>query len=63
MQLVHVAEMLEPTYVPAGQFDVAVLEHELDPEEVVQENITKLEARYTGSVSVERSENRKAGDL
>jgi NTP pyrophosphatase (non-canonical NTP hydrolase) len=35
----------------------------LDPEEVVQENITKLEARYTDSFSVERSENRKAGDL
>jgi NTP pyrophosphatase (non-canonical NTP hydrolase) len=35
----------------------------LNPEEVVQENITKLEARYSGTFSVDRSENRKAGDL
>ena len=35
----------------------------LNPEEVVQENITKLEARYNGTFSVERSENRKVGDL
>ena len=35
----------------------------LNPEEVVRENITKLEARYNGTFSVDRSENRKVGDL
>lgn len=36
---------------------------DLDPEEVVKENINKLEARYDGTFSVVRSENRKEGDL
>lgn len=35
----------------------------LNPEEVIHENIAKLEARYGEGFSVERSENRKAGDL
>ena len=36
----------------------------LDPNEVVAENVKKLEARYPGgSFDVSHSENRKAGDL
>lgn len=36
----------------------------LDPNEVIAENVRKLEARYPGgSFSVERSENRKTGDI
>jgi len=36
----------------------------LDPDEVIQENITKLEARYPGGkFSIAESENRQDGDL
>jgi len=36
----------------------------LDPNEVVEENVRKLEARYPGgSFNVHSSENRKSGDL
>jgi len=36
----------------------------IDPNEVIAENVTKLEARYPGGVfSVWHSENRKEGDL
>ena len=36
----------------------------LDPNEVIEENVRKLEARYPGGqFTVERSENRKEGDL
>lgn len=36
----------------------------LDPNDVIEENVKKLEARYPdGKFSVERSENRKPGDL
>jgi NTP pyrophosphatase (non-canonical NTP hydrolase) len=36
----------------------------LDPNEVIAENVKKLEARYPGgSFDVSHSENRKAGDL
>ena len=34
-----------------------------DPEEVMQENINKLEKRYPNGFEVHRSENREAGDL
>ena len=35
-----------------------------DPNDVVQENVTKLQARYPGGVfDVGHSENRAAGDL
>lgn len=36
---------------------------ELDPNQVIQENINKLSARYPNGFSVERSEKRSAGDL
>ncbi|MSQ05518.1 MAG: pyrophosphatase [Nitrosomonadaceae bacterium] len=35
----------------------------LDPDEVIYENISKLELRYGDMFSVNRSENRQAGDL
>ena len=35
----------------------------LDPGQVIQENIKKLEARYPGGFEVSRSENRVAGDI
>jgi len=35
----------------------------LDPVEVIEENIRKLEARYPGGFEAWRSENRKANDL
>jgi len=35
----------------------------IDPNEVIQENIDKLSKRYPNGFSVERSENRKKGDL
>ena len=36
----------------------------VDPNEVIEENVRKLEARYPGGkFTVERSENRKAGDI
>lgn len=36
----------------------------LDPNEVIQENVRKLESRYPGGkFSVHQSENRKTGDL
>lgn len=35
----------------------------LEPNDVIQENINKLSSRYPNGFSVERSENRKAGDL
>ena len=36
----------------------------VDPNEVIEENVRKLEARYPGGkFTVERSENRKEGDL
>ncbi len=36
----------------------------VDPNEVIEENVRKLESRYPGgSFSVSNSENRKAGDL
>jgi len=36
----------------------------LDPEDVINENINKLQARYSdGKFKVEHSENRKTGDL
>jgi len=35
----------------------------LDPEDVIYENISKLEARYEGGFSSDKSENRKKGDL
>jgi len=35
----------------------------LDPEDVIYENISKLEARYEGRFSSNKSENRKEGDL
>lgn len=33
------------------------------PQEVIDENVTKLDARYAGEFSVNRSENRVEGDL
>jgi len=37
---------------------------EIDPEEVLIANVKKLEARYPGGkFSIEKSENRKAGDI
>jgi len=33
------------------------------PDEVIQENINKLEARYPGGFEAARSENRKEGDI
>ncbi len=35
----------------------------LDPVDIIEENITKLEARYPGGFDAWYSENRKAGDL
>ena len=35
----------------------------LDPGDVIQENIRKLEARYPGGFEVSRSENRVTGDI
>jgi NTP pyrophosphatase (non-canonical NTP hydrolase) len=35
----------------------------LDPNDVIAENMKKLQARYPSGFSVERSENRKAGDI
>lgn len=35
----------------------------IDPNEVIQENVNKLSARYPGGFSVERSENRVEGDI
>mgnify|MGYP003335979349 CR=1 FL=1 len=35
----------------------------LNPEEVIYENISKLEARYEGGFSANKSENRREGDL
>jgi NTP pyrophosphatase (non-canonical NTP hydrolase) len=36
----------------------------LDPNEVIKQNVAKLEARYPeGSFSVERAENRAEGDV
>lgn len=35
----------------------------LEPNDVIQENINKLSSRYPNGFSVERSENRKDGDL
>ena len=35
----------------------------LDPNEVIAENVRKLEARYPNGFSVERSEKREAGDI
>lgn len=35
----------------------------LDPNDVINENINKLSARYPGGFSVEHSENRKENDL
>jgi NTP pyrophosphatase (non-canonical NTP hydrolase) len=35
----------------------------VDPNDVIAENVKKLEARYPVGFSVERSENRKDGDL
>ena len=35
----------------------------LDPNEVIQENINKLSARYPNGFEVERSEHRKANDI
>lgn len=35
----------------------------LNPEEVIYENINKLEARYEGAFSANKSENRREGDL
>ena len=35
----------------------------LDPGQVIQENIKKLEARYPGGFEVSRSENRVTGDI
>lgn len=35
----------------------------LDPNEVIIENVRKLEARYPGGFSVEKSENRAEGDI
>jgi NTP pyrophosphatase (non-canonical NTP hydrolase) len=35
----------------------------LDPNDVIQENVTKLSARYPNGFEVVRSENRKEGDL
>jgi len=36
----------------------------LDPDDVITENVKKLEARYPGGVfDVNQSENRKEGDL
>lgn len=35
----------------------------LDPQEVIDENVNKLQSRYPGGFSVELSENRKEGDL
>ena len=34
-----------------------------EPEEVMEENINKLEKRYPNGFEVHRSENREAGDL
>lgn len=36
---------------------------DLDPNDVIAENVKKLEARYPGGFSVERSENRDVGDI
>jgi NTP pyrophosphatase (non-canonical NTP hydrolase) len=37
---------------------------EIDPEDVLLRNVTKLEARYPGGkFSIEKSENRKVGDI
>ena len=35
----------------------------LTPDEVIAENIAKLEVRYPGGFDTERSENRKEGDI
>lgn len=35
----------------------------LDPNEVIRENIKKLEVRYPGGFEISRSENRKSGDI
>jgi NTP pyrophosphatase (non-canonical NTP hydrolase) len=35
----------------------------LDPNDVIQENVTKLSARYPKGFSVDRSENREKGDI
>ena len=35
----------------------------LDPNEVIRENIKKLEVRYPGGFEIARSENRKSGDI
>lgn len=34
-----------------------------EPDEVIKENIRKLESRYPGGFDIERSEVRKAGDI
>jgi len=34
-----------------------------EPDEVIKENIRKLESRYPGGFNIERSEVRKAGDI
>jgi len=36
---------------------------DLDPNDVINENVSKLSARYPGGFSVERSEKREAGDI
>jgi NTP pyrophosphatase (non-canonical NTP hydrolase) len=37
---------------------------DLDPNDVIKQNVDKLQARYPeGSFSVERAENRAAGDV
>ena len=36
---------------------------DLDPNDVIAENVNKLDARYPGGFSVWRSENRKEGDI
>lgn len=41
----------------------ACLALNLDPYEVIEENIKKLESRYPGGFDVWKSENRKDGDL
>ena len=35
----------------------------LDPNDVIQENVNKLQARYPGGFSIELSENREASDI
>jgi hypothetical protein len=35
----------------------------MSPDEIIQENIRKLEGRYPGGFEIARSENRKEGDI